>query len=96
MFLCRILICPYIVKEGGRTTPLYPSIFIKPSATLGNFDTPVLVTKVAQEQLDYGGELVGTPEIKCMINRADTYRVGNYHRKEGEGFQRGRGARLHC
>jgi 2-keto-4-pentenoate hydratase/2-oxohepta-3-ene-1,7-dioic acid hydratase in catechol pathway len=75
MFLCRILIRPCAVKEGGRTPPPYPSIFIKPSAALGNFDTPVLVPKVAQEQLDYEGELVSIPEIECIINRADTYCV---------------------
>jgi 2-keto-4-pentenoate hydratase/2-oxohepta-3-ene-1,7-dioic acid hydratase in catechol pathway len=46
------------VKEGGRIPPPYPSIFIKPSAALCDFDAPVHVPKIAQEQLDYEGELV--------------------------------------
>jgi 2-keto-4-pentenoate hydratase/2-oxohepta-3-ene-1,7-dioic acid hydratase in catechol pathway len=63
-FLYRMLIALSVVKEGGRTPPPYPSIFIKPSAALGDFEGPVFVPEVAQEQLDYEGELVSEPEIE--------------------------------
>ena len=46
------------VKEAGRTPPPYPSIFIKPGTSVGNWGEPIPVPKLAQdEQADYEGEL---------------------------------------
>ena len=46
------------VKEGGRIPPPYPSIFIKPSASVAGFDEDIPIPKIAQvDQLDYEGEL---------------------------------------
>ncbi|KAH8660413.1 hypothetical protein BX600DRAFT_415329 [Xylariales sp. PMI_506] len=46
------------IKEGGRTPPPYPSIFIKPSDATAGWDETIPVPKIAQgSQLDYEGEL---------------------------------------
>ena len=49
-----------IVEEGGRTPPPYPSLFIKPSTSLAAFDDNISIPRIAQETLDYEGELVST------------------------------------
>jgi 2-keto-4-pentenoate hydratase/2-oxohepta-3-ene-1,7-dioic acid hydratase in catechol pathway len=46
------------VKEAGRAPPPYPSLFIKPATSLAAFDAQIPIPKVAQETLDYEGELV--------------------------------------
>ena len=46
------------VEEGGRTPPPYPSLFIKPSTSLAPFDAAIAIPKIAQQTLDYEGELV--------------------------------------
>ncbi|KAI7971202.1 hypothetical protein EIK77_007018 [Talaromyces pinophilus] len=46
------------VQEGGRKPPPYPSIFIKPRASIASFNEDIPIPKLAQEdQLDYEGEL---------------------------------------
>ncbi|EXJ56368.1 uncharacterized protein A1O5_12635 [Cladophialophora psammophila CBS 110553] len=45
------------IQEGGRTPPPYPSLFIKPSTSLASFDAEIPIPKIAQETLDYEGEL---------------------------------------
>ncbi|CAM1506025.1 Fc.00g056660.m01.CDS01 [Cosmosporella sp. VM-42] len=48
----------WLVKEGGRTPPPYPSIFIKPSGSIAGYAEEIPIPKIAQEdQLDYEGEL---------------------------------------
>lgn len=48
-----------LVKEGGRTPPPYPSVFIKPSTSIAGFDQDIQIPKIAQDgTLDYEGELV--------------------------------------
>ncbi|KAL2216633.1 fumarylacetoacetate hydrolase [Thermoascus aurantiacus ATCC 26904] len=44
-------------KEGGRTPPSYPSIFIKPSTSVASFNEDIPIPKLAQDSLDYEGEL---------------------------------------
>lgn len=46
------------IKEGGRTPPPFPSIFIKPAECVAEHGGVVHVPGLAQEQLDYEGELV--------------------------------------
>ncbi|PCG94462.1 Hypothetical protein PENO1_078360 [Penicillium occitanis (nom. inval.)] len=46
------------IQEGGRKPPPYPSIFIKPRASIASFNEDIPIPKLAQEdQLDYEGEL---------------------------------------
>jgi 2-keto-4-pentenoate hydratase/2-oxohepta-3-ene-1,7-dioic acid hydratase in catechol pathway len=46
------------VKEGGRTPPPYPSVFIKPSTSVTGHDEDVPIPKIAQDgTVDYEGEL---------------------------------------
>lgn len=48
-----------IVKEAGRTPPLYPFYFIKPNTTLISHEDQVIIPRIAQDdQADYEGELV--------------------------------------
>ncbi|KAM0295329.1 hypothetical protein HYE67_003052 [Fusarium culmorum] len=47
------------IREAGRKTPPFPSIFFKPSTTVHGHDVNVVIPRVAQdEQADYEGELV--------------------------------------
>jgi 2-keto-4-pentenoate hydratase/2-oxohepta-3-ene-1,7-dioic acid hydratase in catechol pathway len=46
------------IKEGGRSPPPYPSIFIKPADCVADHGCVVHVPKLAQDQCDYEGELV--------------------------------------
>ncbi|KAK2786860.1 hypothetical protein FQN52_007601 [Onygenales sp. PD_12] len=45
------------IKEGGRTPPPYPSIFIKASTCIASFNEDIPIPKLAQESCDYEGEL---------------------------------------
>ncbi|OLN83340.1 Fumarylacetoacetate hydrolase domain-containing protein 2-like protein 3 [Colletotrichum chlorophyti] len=46
------------IKEGGRTPPPYPSVFIKPSMSVAAWNENVPVPQVAQDgTVDYEGEL---------------------------------------
>ncbi|KAF5009241.1 hypothetical protein FDECE_4534 [Fusarium decemcellulare] len=46
------------IKEGGRTPPPYPSVFIKPSTSVTGFNDDVPIPKIAQDgTVDYEGEL---------------------------------------
>ncbi|KAH8881450.1 hypothetical protein GQ53DRAFT_888132 [Thozetella sp. PMI_491] len=46
------------IKEGGRTPPPYPSVFIKPSTSVAGYEEDVPVPKIAQDgTMDYEGEL---------------------------------------
>ncbi|KAH8684018.1 hypothetical protein BGZ61DRAFT_495695 [Ilyonectria robusta] len=46
------------IKEGGRTPPPYPSLFIKPSTSVTGHLDDVPIPKVAQDgTIDYEGEL---------------------------------------
>ncbi|KEY66391.1 hypothetical protein S7711_05825 [Stachybotrys chartarum IBT 7711] len=46
------------IKEGGRTPPPYPSVFIKPPTSIAGHDEDVPIPKIAQDgTLDYEGEL---------------------------------------
>lgn len=48
----------FTVQEGGRKPPPYPSIFIKPSASVAGYGEDISIPKLAQDdQLDYEGEL---------------------------------------
>lgn len=48
----------FTVQEGGRKPPPYPSVFIKPKASIASFNEGIPIPKIAQEnQLDYEGEL---------------------------------------
>ncbi|EXK83388.1 hypothetical protein FOQG_12405 [Fusarium oxysporum f. sp. raphani 54005] len=47
------------IREAGRKTPPFPSIFFKPSTTIHDHGVNVVIPKVAQDdQADYEGELV--------------------------------------
>ncbi|KAF5644854.1 hypothetical protein F25303_5793 [Fusarium sp. NRRL 25303] len=47
------------IREAGRKTPPFPSIFFKPSTTIHDHGANVVIPKVAQDdQADYEGELV--------------------------------------
>ncbi|KAK2680520.1 Fumarylacetoacetase-like, C-terminal [Fusarium oxysporum f. sp. vasinfectum] len=47
------------IREAGRKTPPFPSIFFKPSTTIHDHGVNVAIPKVAQDdQADYEGELV--------------------------------------
>jgi 2-keto-4-pentenoate hydratase/2-oxohepta-3-ene-1,7-dioic acid hydratase in catechol pathway len=47
------------VKEGGRTPPPYPSLFVKPRTSIASYNEDIPIPKITQEnQLDYEGELV--------------------------------------
>ncbi|KAL6366159.1 hypothetical protein LRP88_00256 [Fusarium phalaenopsidis] len=46
------------IKEGGRTPPPYPSVFIKPATCVTGFNDDVPIPKIAQDgTVDYEGEL---------------------------------------
>ncbi|VUC29155.1 unnamed protein product [Clonostachys rosea] len=46
------------IKEGGRTPPPYPSVFIKPSTSIAGHVEDIPIPKVAQDgTVDYEGEL---------------------------------------
>ncbi|TQN65135.1 Fumarylacetoacetate hydrolase domain-containing protein 2 [Colletotrichum shisoi] len=46
------------IKEGGRTPPPYPSVFIKPATSVAAWNEDVPIPKVAQDgTVDYEGEL---------------------------------------
>ncbi|KAK4143703.1 uncharacterized protein C8A04DRAFT_28696 [Dichotomopilus funicola] len=46
------------IRETGRPTPSYPVMFFKPSTTVHDHGTNVVIPKIAQdEQADYEGEL---------------------------------------
>ncbi|KAJ9149937.1 Ureidoglycolate lyase [Pleurostoma richardsiae] len=45
------------IKEGGRSPPPHPSIFIKPATSVAGFRENIPVPKIAQDSLDYEGEL---------------------------------------
>lgn len=48
----------FTVQEGGRKPPPYPSVFIKPKASIASFNEGIPIPQIAQEnQLDYEGEL---------------------------------------
>lgn len=52
------------VKEGGRTPPPYPSVFIKPSTSIAGHVEDIPIPKVAQDgTVDYEGELVSVISI---------------------------------
>lgn len=46
------------IKETGRAFPESPTIFTKPSPAVADHDAPVPIPKIAQQQVDYEGELV--------------------------------------
>ena len=54
-----VMLTTLLVQEGGRTAPPYPSIFVKPSASVAGFNEDIPIPKIAQvkNQLDYEGEL---------------------------------------
>ncbi|CAK7238452.1 hypothetical protein SEUCBS140593_010702 [Sporothrix eucalyptigena] len=58
------------IKEGGRTPPPYPSVFIKPSTSVAGHDEDVPIPKVAQDgTIDYEGELavvIGDRPVKNL------------------------------
>ncbi|KAJ4179799.1 hypothetical protein NW755_012195 [Fusarium falciforme] len=46
------------IKEGGRTPPPYPSVFVKPATCVTGFNDDVPIPKIAQDgTVDYEGEL---------------------------------------
>lgn len=45
------------IKETGRPLPTCPTVFTKPSPAVTDHDTAVPIPKVAQQQVDYEGEL---------------------------------------
>ncbi|KAH7323194.1 hypothetical protein B0I35DRAFT_459318 [Stachybotrys elegans] len=46
------------IKEGGRTPPPYPSVFIKPSTSVAGHSEDIPIPKIAQDgTVDYEGEL---------------------------------------
>lgn len=52
--------CPASVQEGGRKPPPYPSVFVKPSASVASHGEDIPVPKVVVQedgQVDYEGEL---------------------------------------
>lgn len=50
----------YLVQEGGRKPPPYPSVFIKPATSVAGYKEDIPIPKIAQDgTLDYEGELVG-------------------------------------
>lgn len=52
------------VREGGRTPPPYPSVFIKPSASVAGYLEDITIPRVAQDGfLDYEGELVNIQSL---------------------------------
>ncbi|KAG7284640.1 hypothetical protein NEMBOFW57_009248 [Staphylotrichum longicolle] len=47
------------IREAGRTEPPFPSIFFKPSTTVADHGSDVVIPVIAQDdQADYEGELV--------------------------------------
>ncbi|KAH6694999.1 hypothetical protein F5X68DRAFT_186528 [Plectosphaerella plurivora] len=46
------------IKEGGRTPPPFPSVFIKPQTSIAGHDEDIPIPKIAQDgTIDYEGEL---------------------------------------
>ncbi|KAH8817400.1 fumarylacetoacetate hydrolase [Xylogone sp. PMI_703] len=67
------------IKEGGRTPPPYPSLFIKPATSLAPFDAEIAIPKIAQETLDYEGELtivIGRPARDVTEDESLDYVAG--------------------
>lgn len=56
------------VKEGGRTPPPYPSVFIKPSTSIAGFQEDIPIPDIAQDgTVDYEGELVSTHSLFLFL-----------------------------
>lgn len=54
----RVCAKTFEVNEAGRTPPPYPSLFIKPSASIASHDEDIPIPKICQnDQLDWEGEL---------------------------------------
>ncbi|TEA13703.1 Uncharacterized protein C8034_v004450 [Colletotrichum sidae] len=68
------------IKEGGRTPPPYPSVFIKPSTSVASWNEDVPIPKVAQDgTVDYEGELafvIGKDAKNVPKERALEYVAG--------------------
>lgn len=45
------------VQESGRRPPPFPSVFIKPRASVASYNEDIPIPKLAHETLDYEGEL---------------------------------------
>ncbi|KAL3480184.1 hypothetical protein BJX99DRAFT_267118 [Aspergillus californicus] len=45
------------IEEGGRPPPPHPSIFIKPCTSIASYNEDVPIPRIAQDSLDYEGEL---------------------------------------
>lgn len=62
------------VKEGGRTPPPYPSLFVKPRTSIASYNEDIPIPKITQEnQLDYEGELVRITAVEfawILFNRS--------------------------
>ncbi|CAK7227923.1 hypothetical protein SBRCBS47491_006730 [Sporothrix bragantina] len=70
------------IKEGGRTPPPYPSVFIKPSTSVAGHEEDVPIPKIAQDgTLDYEGELavvIGDRPIKDLSDDVSDEEVLSY------------------
>ncbi|KAF9869296.1 fumarylacetoacetate hydrolase family protein [Colletotrichum karsti] len=68
------------IKEGGRTPPPYPSVFIKPATSVASYNEDVPIPKVAQDgTVDYEGELafvIGKPAKNVAKEKALEYVAG--------------------
>ncbi|KAF6832386.1 fumarylacetoacetate hydrolase family protein [Colletotrichum plurivorum] len=68
------------IKEGGRTPPPYPSVFIKPATSVASWNEDVPIPKVAQDgTVDYEGELafvIGKPAKNVPKEKALEYVAG--------------------
>ncbi|OGM40721.1 fumarylacetoacetate hydrolase family protein [Aspergillus bombycis] len=45
------------IKEGGRTPPPHPSLFIKPNTSIAAYNEDIPIPQIAQDSVDYEGEL---------------------------------------
>ncbi|GCB18038.1 uncharacterized protein AF_2225 [Aspergillus awamori] len=45
------------IKEGGRTPPPHPSLFIKPNTSIASYNEDIAIPRIAQDSVDYEGEL---------------------------------------
>ncbi|OIW31445.1 fumarylacetoacetate hydrolase [Coniochaeta ligniaria NRRL 30616] len=68
------------IKEGGRTPPPYPSVFIKPATSVAGHVEDIPIPKIAQDgTLDYEGELalvIGKPGKDIPKSEALKYVAG--------------------
>lgn len=48
---------PCSVQESGRKPPPFPTIFLKPRTAITGHDSDILVPKIAQDTVDWEGEL---------------------------------------